>query len=204
MESVDKALNQTRRTVAMHAVLTERVGAEKSDVLWHKAEQELARLFAQYAAVPKAARRHTHGAILPAVAVYRVLQKELPEQAMAVMEEGVRRAASGMGQKLAGVTKPPIMRGVFLKIFAAGTKSMFGPAAGFQNVIYQADGRTFRMDITQCPYSRYCRELGCPELTHIFCDSDVYAYGGLTGIRFTRTQTIGSGGTKCDFLLKRE
>ena len=35
-------------------------------------------------------------------------------------------------------------------------------------------------------------------------DNDIYAYGYLNGIRFTRTETIGTGGSKCNFWLVRD
>ena len=38
---------------------------------------------------------------------------------------------------------------------------------------------------------------------NIFCNNDIYAYGSLDGIQFLRVQTLGTGGEKCDFLLKR-
>lgn len=60
-----------------------------------------------------------------------------------------------------------------------------------------------QFNILKCPYVKYCAELGCPELAHIFCNNDIYAYGSLEGIQFLRTQTLGTGGEKCDFLLKR-
>ena len=50
------------------------------------------------------------------------------------------------------------------------------------------------MDMTACPYCRYAKKLNCPELMPIFCDSDFATYGNLPGIRFERTQTIGTGG----------
>ncbi|MBQ8603343.1 MAG: L-2-amino-thiazoline-4-carboxylic acid hydrolase [Oscillospiraceae bacterium] len=36
-------------------------------------------------------------------------------------------------------------------------------------------------------------------MTHNFCDSDIYCYGNLPGIKFERTQTLGTGGSCCDF-----
>lgn len=75
---------------------------------------------------------------------------------------------------------------------------------GFANAVYKATSKEYRMDITACPYAKYCEGEDCSELTHIFCDNDVYAYGYLDGIRFTRTETLGTGGNKCDFRLARE
>ncbi len=62
------------------------------------------------------------------------------------------------------------------------------------------------MDITQCPYHKYLTELGCGELNKLFCDNDVYSYGSIPGLKFTRTKTIGDGDERCDFkmeLIKR-
>lgn len=38
----------------------------------------------------------------------------------------------------------------------------------------------------------------------VFCDSDFATYGNLPGIKFERTQTLGSGGQCCDFKFIRE
>ena len=76
-----------------------------------------------------------------------------------------------------------------------------GESAGFRNVFYPKKKGEFRMDITQCPYKTYLTEQGCPELTRLFCDNDVYSYGNLPNLSFTRTKTLGSGGDLCDFHL---
>ncbi len=60
----------------------------------------------------------------------------------------------------------------------------------------------FRMDITQCLYHTYLTEAGCPELNVLFCENDIYAYGNLPGIKFTRTKTIGAGDELCDFKME--
>lgn len=60
------------------------------------------------------------------------------------------------------------------------------------------------MDITTCPYCRYAKSLGCPELMSVFCDSDFATYGNLPGIKFKRSQTLGTGGSYCDFRFIRE
>ena len=59
------------------------------------------------------------------------------------------------------------------------------------------------MDILECPYNKYFTELGCPELTKIFCRNDELAYGNLPGLNFIRTTTLGRGGERCDFCLRR-
>ena len=58
------------------------------------------------------------------------------------------------------------------------------------------------MDITQCSYNHYLTELGCPELTRLFCDNDIYSYGNLPGLKFTQTKTLGTGSDCCDFKME--
>ena len=70
------------------------------------------------------------------------------------------------------------------------------------NVFYPNKKGEYRMDITQCPYNRYFAELGCPELTKIFCGNDDRVYGDLPGLEFIRTGTLGRGADKCDFYLR--
>ena len=80
---------------------------------------------------------------------------------------------------------------------------MFGKKGGFENRFVFYNGREAGFDIISCPYCKYLAELGCPELTANFCNSDLYAYGDLSEIEFSRTQTLGTGGEKCDFVMRR-
>ena len=59
-------------------------------------------------------------------------------------------------------------------------------------------------DILDCPYCKYLNELGCPELKEGFCKSDEYIYGNLERFSFERSQTLASGGNKCDFGIRRK
>ena len=79
---------------------------------------------------------------------------------------------------------------------------MFGESAGFKNVIHECPKGKFKMDIMGCPYNKYLTEVGCPELNVLFCDNDVYAYGNIPGMKFTRTKTIGAGDELCDFEME--
>ena len=46
-------------------------------------------------------------------------------------------------------------------------------------------------------------KLYAPELAPLFCESDFATYGNLPGIAFQRTETLGTGGCKCDFRFLR-
>ncbi len=69
---------------------------------------------------------------------------------------------------------------------------------GFEHIVVAAS-KVYKMDIIACPYVKYCKNEGCPKLAHIFCNNNVYTYGNLKRIRFTRIETLAAGGEKCDF-----
>ena len=71
-----------------------------------------------------------------------------------------------------------------------------------QNRLRRLGGILF-MDVTACPYFHYFTELGCPELTKIFCENDELIYGNLPGIKFTRIGTLGKGAKRCDFYIRK-
>ena len=57
----------------------------------------------------------------------------------------------------------------------------------------------YDITITKCLWHDACTEQGCPGLCALFCDVDDVTYGGLKKIGFTRSQTLGYGGSCCDF-----
>ena len=87
---------------------------------------------------------------------------------------------------------------------ASMLEKKFGPKNGFQNRFYPKETGVFRMDILACPYCRYFGELGCPELTKIYCANDDRVYGKLPGLRFERAGTLGTGADRCDFCIRKE
>lgn len=139
--------------------------------------------------------------IFPHIAVYKSLIENHSDMAMEIMEKGETAAAEKNVKLFQNVVKLPFGKAIFLKGFAAGCKSGFGSDAGFRHDVYRADSKCYQMDVTACPYVKYCNAEDCGELTRIFCNIDVYAYGHLDGITFERTQTLGTGGEKCDFHL---
>lgn len=73
-----------------------------------------------------------------------------------------------------------------------------------QKSIVQIKKNQYTVDITDCLWHNACVEAGCPELCKYFCKVDDITYGGLNKIGFTRTQTLGMGGEKCDFCFYRK
>ena len=62
----------------------------------------------------------------------------------------------------------------------------------------------FDMDVTDCAYARFFRELGRPELGFLLaCQADFDLDAELPDLRLERSQTIMQGADSCDFRYRR-
>lgn len=59
----------------------------------------------------------------------------------------------------------------------------------------------FEVDVTQCRYAQFFKQIGAPELGFLLvCSADyLMAEGFGAGVQLTRTQTIMQGASHCDF-----
>ena len=176
---------------------------ELSDALWTRSEERLAGILLKYGSLPKGVRMHTDSRIFPSAAVYLTLKEELGEEkAYRILEDAVIKGCEEIAQKLARMMRIPGMPALFVKIWDPLVRKVFGTGSGFTNVFYPKKKGEYRMDVTECPYRKYCAELGCPEITKMFCENDDRMYGNLPGISFERTGTLGKGADRCDFLIR--
>lgn len=149
-------------------------------------------------------RQHLDGTILPTVSIYKALLETDRENALKRAHTVMMNICEMGGSVLSGILKLPGMKSVFMWFLPKMAVNMFGESCGFQYENYAVSKRMLKMDMTGCPYCRYAALFGCTELTPVFCDSDSATYGNLPGIKFERSQTLGTGGECCDFKFTRE
>ena len=147
---------------------------------------------------------HLSDTILPTAAVYKALLETDPDNALAIIHGAIIRLCKKGNLLLRGLLHVPGMKGLFMHLLPKMALGMFGRDCGFDYVHYYADSTRLEMDITRCPYCKHAALLGVEALIPTFCGSDFATYGGLPGIRFERTSTLGTGGDKCDFRFIRE
>ena len=180
------------------------LSSQESDRIWEDAAEHLNEILDRYGALSGGVRFHTDNYIFPAAAVYLAAKDRVgQEQAYRIIEDASVRESEQTGRTIAGTMGLPWMRDIFIRVWDPLTKKMFGEDSGFQNVFYPKEKDMYRMDIVACPYNRYFTELGCPELTKIFCENDDRTYGKLPGLAFERTGTLGKGADKCDFCVRK-
>lgn len=169
--------------------------------LLDKVELRSAELFEENSSANKFFQVHLNQ-ILPCIAFYEVLQKELgnKDKAMQFFED----YAYDELEKYADILRKIMRMGMYKIapfIFDNLVNKFFGPDAGFKSI--KADGaKPFTLDMVVCPYFETCKKYGCPELTQYFCKSDDITYGNMhPRLVWGRTQTLGTGGNCCDFRL---
>ncbi len=200
MSQAEKIL---RRKAVYKAELDRIMPREKSDALWQKAAGILDSVLDQHPSLPGGVRMHT-GKIFPAAAVYLAAKDAVgKERAYHIIEDAAVRGCGGIADRLRKIMKMPGMPGLFVAVWDPLTRKVFGAGNGFQNRFYPKKKGEYRMDIVSCPYHRYFTELGCPELTRIFCENDERIYGNLPGVEFKRTGTLGKGAGCCDFYVRK-
>ena len=199
--SSQKIMNKKAR---FKAEIDNRLPKEQSDALWQMATERLTALLEQYSSLPEGLRFHTENKIFPAAAIYLTLKESIgQDDAYRVIEDATFKTADAAAKKLSALLRLPGMRSLFVKAWDPLTRKMFGENSGFQNVFYPKKKGEYRMDVVSCPYNRYFTELGCPELTKISCGADDHVYGDLPGLKFERTSTLGRGGSRCDFCIRK-
>ena len=178
----------------------EKLGREQTDVLVNDAVTLCNELCGKYQGLSKKEKLHTERMIFPRAAIYLQMVKYIPqEESIGLMEESVRIGVEPDRKRLRAVTKLPL----FFKIFRKMIGTMFNGDAGFKFAEIEVDSRHYRVYVLQCPYMKYCKLLGCKELTGTFCLSDDRVYGNMCGITFERQGTIGRGHDKCDSYFYR-
>ena len=158
-------------------------------------------LLAENADASKEKQYHLKRQILPGIAVYETLQRVMPkEEALQTVHGYVERLARTSHKQLAALLHIPGLYRLVPGVFVKSTRSVFGPAAGFDSKELQVGNGIWRVDMMKCPYHDTCVAYGCPELCCCFCDSDDISYTGLhPKLIWHRTKTLGRGDDRCDF-----
>lgn len=160
-----------------------------------------AALLTEHADASPALRTHLHQ-LLPTIAFYEAAIQATAsrEAALAFMDEWAFVKMRRMLPFLQALMKTGLYR-LMPALCAWMLPRMFGANAGFD---YRPapDAPKFSVDMTRCPYVALCGKYGVPELTGLFCRSDDLIYGNLhPRLLWARTETLGAGGSRCDFRL---
>lgn len=181
--------------------IEENYGKEQLNLIKEKANAEYDRLEALAGDVPKYVKPHLV-CILERAGLYNVLREFYPENAYDWIRKCIEAHNIRTHNGISKLTCRKWGAKLFLKMMGVLGDKGFGTSSGFRKNWLEKTNTEMAFDMTECPYVKYLRMFGCPELAKSFCDSDIDVYGNLPNVDFIRTQTLGTGGTKCDFRVR--
>ncbi len=188
-------------------VLTHRWGETEARVFLSRVEAKYLELYARSERhSPRVLQTlHFEKNILPAVAAYKILLMEGKSSESALETLDVLLEATVAGQKR--VYRFWGQFPFFFDMLRWMLKPMMRlqyPESAWKTEFPDLGRDIVGLDCHGCFYLKVLSEYGLPELTRHFCRLDDVLYEGVTPyIRFERTQTIGRGGTMCDFRYYR-
>lgn len=135
--------------------------------------------------------------IFPRVAMYRALQKNMIKQKAYEMVWDYTKTCicAPTRQQYSKMDRAPFFFTLFRKMFLY----IIVHSKAWSAEVTRNDSNQFGFAVHRCLWNDTCLKCGCPELCQIFCDSDWENFGVMRSIRFSRTQTLGTGGKVCDF-----
>lgn len=192
--------NRTQRKYRwpdIEQVMRERIGEAKTDDLFSEAVK-LSEMYSENYNDLKGFEKKHASAAYNIAAIYIPLREELgSETAIRILDDVWKPAALRTNARYDKL--PPKL---FIKLCRIIAGTAFGNKAGFRQIDISKDKTEVRFDVISCPYVRIMKELGCSEACPIVCRQDEYSYGGMRGIVFERTKTLGRGDEKCDFCYR--
>ena len=166
---------------------------------------EYSSLLKEHEGTDKILMNHLKNAILPAVAINRVLPRfgVSETEARKIIRRAILESAKPMGRVFQGLGRVPGFYSLFKLMCKMSAKTAFGPL-GWDMRWLKTKRDEIRWDCHSCFYHDVFSKYKMPELTPYFCESDDVMYGGIPGIKWGRTKTIGKGAKICDFYFFRD
>jgi hypothetical protein len=136
------------------------------------------------------------------VPLVKTLQAELGEERANSI---VRRALGGMYRSL-GEKWWNARHSADLGKNMASAFEMYAAEHALAYKVQEQSQDTFDLNVTECRYAQFFKELGAPELGFLLvCSSDFHIAEGFgPDIELKRTQTIMQGASHCDFRYRRQ
>jgi hypothetical protein len=163
-------------------------------------KQEYKNLLKSLSCKNKMLYKHLVNSILPAVAIYRILEKNgfNKDKTINIIRESVFYADRIMKEFFQKIGKMPFFFSLFRIMCKNSLKYVFGKP-GWDMRWLTDNSYEIKWNCHSCFYNDEFRKYGVQDLLIIFCASDDFVYGNIPNIKWERKNTIGFGSEICDF-----
>jgi hypothetical protein len=187
--------------------LTRQQGALVAEIFLERVQAKYLELFAGSERYSQRVLQKIHFEknILPAIAAYKILLMDgnNPDEAQATLDSLLEAGVAGQKRLYRFWGRFPFFFDMLKWILKPLTLLQY-PEAGWRMEFPNLGSDVVALDSHACFYLQVLTEYGVPELTRHFCRLDDLLFEGVTPhVRFERTQTMGRGGSMCDFRYYR-
>lgn len=181
----------------IHNWLVKELGKISGERIANSQKQFYQRCVSSISGKSKSQEKTLQETILPRIALYKALRNdaEYADRGYEIIRKYMIEVIGR--QKHDSTSKMEIVPG-FYEIYSRAFLNIM-KTTDLQKSTQNAGMDFYDITITDCLWYNACVENGCPELCRAFCEVDDITYGGLKKLGFTRTQTLGTGGSCCDF-----
>ncbi len=159
-------------------------------------EKELHKMLqAEQGVLSKSQFKAAKGAILNRIAMYKAFKTYIDDEKAAEYSKEFMMAEQAWFKNFtkfmtAGKWRANTFKWMFSKVLKSDV---------WDKEICKYDKSGLDFNMTRCLYADLSVKYGVPEFAPVFCSGDYYVFGDMDKLKFSRTQTLGEGGDKCDF-----
>ena len=168
----------------------------KAEIIWEDAGREYERILKENPGI----RKHPGAMVIPAVALYRTLQKAGIDAEGMLNEYGTEMGRT-FARLVHAVTSIPGADRLIANHAASIGQMMSSEKLGYQRRIVSEEGTLFGVDITSCPYHELARQLGDEKAVLCICHMDKEYSQGFHHIRYERSSAVSEGAECCAYRL---
>lgn len=172
------------------------MAAEKAETIWSKAGEEYRSILHDRPELKK----HKGAMVLPAAALFRVLNLYAPDSVNLLNEYG-----EYMGKRFAhfvhNITAIPGVSRFIWNHVENLTEKMSSESKGYKRRLVSDPPHMYGVDILSCPYHELAKELGTEQAVLCICHMDKEYTKGFRKIRYIRNSALPEGADCCEYRL---
>ena len=187
----------------MKKFLIAELGPEKGAELYQKTQERYQQLLKSATEKPGQQKKIFEKMLLPRIALYKTLQENgyTQQEAYDLLEKHMIEIGAKPQRKNYGfMDKFPFA----YQLFRFGFTHVVPSSNLWEADIDKSKKDEFKVTMHKSFWHDTYVEYGCPEVCAQACKCDDLTYGGLRHIEYLRTQTLGTGGSCCDFHFKKK
>lgn len=173
------------------------LGADAADRIWEDAGKEYGEILSSRPEL----KRHKGAMTLPAVALYRALNRR-GEDAEGFLNDYGEDMGRRFARIIHALTSLPGADRLVWRHVDAVMKRASSEKLGYRSELVSDPPETYGVDILSCPYHELAKQLGDERAVLCICHMDKEYSKGFRHIRYDRNSAVSEGARACEYRLR--